>query len=51
MVFIKASLVGLVGVSLCTANISGTVTDTGTTPIVGAIVMLFGVRCVQCILP
>jgi uncharacterized protein (TIGR02145 family) len=40
MILIKALLTGLVGVSLCMANISGTVTDTGTTPITGAVVQL-----------
>ena len=40
MVLIKALLTGLVGVSLCMANISGIVTDTGTTPISGAVVQL-----------
>ena len=40
MVPIKAILTGLVGVSLCVANISGTVTDTGSTPIPGAVVQL-----------
>ena len=40
MVPIKALLTGLAGVSLCMANISGIVTDTGTTPIAGAIVKL-----------
>jgi uncharacterized membrane protein len=38
MIFIKALLAGLAGVSLCMANISGIVTDTGTTPISGAVV-------------
>lgn len=33
-------MTGLTGVSLCIANISGVVTDTGTTPIVGAVVQL-----------
>ncbi len=40
MVFFKALLAGLAGVSLCMADISGTVTDTGGTPITGAIVKL-----------
>ena len=40
MVLIKALLAGLAGVSLCMANISGIVTDTGTTPISGAVVQL-----------
>jgi uncharacterized protein (TIGR02145 family) len=41
MILIEALLTGLVGVSLCMANISGTVTDTsGTTPISGAVVQL-----------
>ena len=40
MVLIKAFLTGLMGVSLCMANISGIVTDTGTTPISGAVVQL-----------
>ena len=40
MIPIKAFLAGLVGVSLCMANISGIVTDTGTTPIAGAVVKL-----------
>jgi len=40
MVFIKALLTALVGVSLCMADISGIVTDTGTTPIAGAVVLL-----------
>ena len=40
MVPIKAVLTGLVGVSICMANISGIVTDTGTTPISGAVVQL-----------
>lgn len=40
MVPIKALLTGLIGVSICMANISGTVTDTGTTPISGAVVQL-----------
>jgi uncharacterized protein (TIGR02145 family) len=40
MVLCKASLSGLVGVSLCMANITGTVTDTGTTPIAGVVVQL-----------
>jgi uncharacterized protein (TIGR02145 family) len=37
---IKASLAGLIGVALCMANISGTVTDTGTAPIGGVVVQL-----------
>jgi uncharacterized protein (TIGR02145 family) len=37
---IKALLTGLVTVSLCMANISGTVTDTGTIPIAGVVVHL-----------
>ena len=37
---IKAILTGLVGVSLCMANISGIVTDTGTTPVGDAVVLL-----------
>jgi uncharacterized protein (TIGR02145 family) len=40
MILIKVLLAGLAGVSLCMANISGTVTDTGTTPISGAVVQL-----------
>ena len=36
----KAILTGLLGFSLCMANISGVVTDTGSTPISGAIVQL-----------
>lgn len=40
MVPIYALLIGLVGVSLCMANISGIVTDTGTTPIPGVVVQL-----------
>jgi uncharacterized protein (TIGR02145 family) len=40
MILIKALLTGLVGVSLCMADISGIVTDTGTTPIAGAVVWL-----------
>ena len=40
MILIKAMLTGLAGVSLCMANISGIVTDTGTTPISGAVVQL-----------
>jgi uncharacterized protein (TIGR02145 family) len=40
MVPIKALLIGLAGVSLSMANISGIVTDTGTTPIPGAVVKL-----------
>jgi len=40
MALIKALLSGLVGVSLCMANISGKVTDTGGIPIAGAIVYL-----------
>ena len=40
MALIKALLAGLVGVSLCMANISGIVTDTGSTPISGAMVLL-----------
>ncbi len=40
MVFVKALLSGLVVVSLCMADISGIVTDTGTTPISGAAVQL-----------
>ena len=40
MIFIKALLTGLVGISLCMADISGTVTDTGSTPISGAVVQL-----------
>jgi uncharacterized protein (TIGR02145 family) len=38
--FFKASLTGLVGVSLGMADISGIVTDTGTTPISGAVVQI-----------
>jgi Fibrobacter succinogenes major domain (Fib_succ_major). len=37
---IKGLLAGLTGVSLCMANISGIVTDTGTTPIAGVVVQL-----------
>jgi uncharacterized protein (TIGR02145 family) len=40
MAFIKALLAGLVSVSLCLANISGIVTDTGGIPIAGATVYL-----------
>jgi uncharacterized protein (TIGR02145 family) len=41
MVSIKALLTGLTGASLCMANISGTVTDTGgSTPIPGVVVQL-----------
>jgi hypothetical protein len=40
MLSIKAFLTGLTGVSFCMANISGTVTDTGTAPVAGAIVQL-----------
>jgi uncharacterized protein (TIGR02145 family) len=40
VILIKVLLTGLVGVSLCMANISGIVTDTGTTPISGAVVQL-----------
>ena len=40
MVIRKALLTCLFGVSLCMANISGIVTDTGTTSIVGAVVQL-----------
>ena len=40
MILMKALLTGLLGVSFCIANISGTVTDTGTTPIAGAVVQL-----------
>jgi hypothetical protein len=40
MFLVKALLTGLFGASLCMANISGTVTDTGTTPILNAIVQL-----------
>jgi uncharacterized protein (TIGR02145 family) len=40
MVLIKALLTGLAGVSLCMANISGIVTDTGSTLIPGAVVQL-----------
>ena len=40
MILIKALLAGLAGVSLCMANISGIVTDTGSTPIPGAVVQL-----------
>jgi uncharacterized protein (TIGR02145 family) len=40
MILIKALLTVLIGVSLCMANISGTVTDTGTTPIPGVVVQL-----------
>ena len=40
MIPIKALLTGLVGVSLCMANIGGIVTDTGSTPISGATVQL-----------
>jgi hypothetical protein len=37
---IKTLLTGLFGVSLCMADISGIVTDTGTTPLAGAVVRL-----------
>jgi uncharacterized protein (TIGR02145 family) len=40
MVPIKALLTGLLGVSACMADISGIVTDTGATPIAGAVVQL-----------
>jgi uncharacterized protein (TIGR02145 family) len=40
MVIIKVLLAGLIGVSLCMADISGIVTDTGTTPITAAVVRL-----------
>jgi uncharacterized protein (TIGR02145 family) len=40
MVLIKALLAGMIGVSLCMADISGIVTDTGTAPISGAVVQL-----------
>jgi uncharacterized protein (TIGR02145 family) len=40
MVLIKTLLTGLIGVSLCMADISGIVTDTGTTSIAGAVVQL-----------
>ncbi len=40
MTGIKALLAGLFGVSFCMANISGIVTDTGTTPVAGAVVQL-----------
>ena len=40
MIPIKVLLTGLAGVSLSMANISGIVTDTGSTPIAGAVVKL-----------
>lgn len=40
MIIIKALLTGLVCVTLCVADISGIVTDMGTTPITGAVVQL-----------
>jgi hypothetical protein len=40
MILIKALPTVLIGVSLCMANISGTVTDTGTIPISGVVVQL-----------
>jgi uncharacterized protein (TIGR02145 family) len=40
MIPFKAFLTGMAGVSICLANISGIVTDRGTTPIVGAVVQL-----------
>ena len=40
MIFFKALLAGLAGVSLSMADISGIVTDTGSTPISGAVVQL-----------
>lgn len=40
MILIKIFLTALIIVSLCMANISGLVTDTGTTPIAGAVVLL-----------
>jgi uncharacterized protein (TIGR02145 family) len=40
MLPIKVVLTGLLGVSACMANISGVVTDTGSTPIPGAVVQL-----------
>jgi uncharacterized protein (TIGR02145 family) len=40
MGLLKALLFSLVGVSFCMADISGIVTDTGTTPIAGAVVQL-----------
>jgi uncharacterized protein (TIGR02145 family) len=40
MSFTKALLAGFVYVSLCMANISGIITDTGSTPVAGAVVHL-----------
>jgi uncharacterized protein (TIGR02145 family) len=40
MVLMKALLAIVIGVSLCMGNISGTVTDTGTTPLSGVVVQL-----------
>lgn len=40
MIPIKAILAGLTGALLCMANISGIVTDTGTTPFAGVVVKL-----------
>lgn len=40
MNLVKEIMACLMGVSLCLANISGIVTDTGTTPIAGAVVQL-----------
>jgi uncharacterized protein (TIGR02145 family) len=40
MTFAKALLAGFAGFSMCMADISGTVTDTGTTPVAGAVVRL-----------
>ncbi|HEX2956898.1 MAG TPA: carboxypeptidase-like regulatory domain-containing protein [Chitinispirillaceae bacterium] len=40
MVPAKSIMTGLIGISLCMADISGIVTDTGITPIAGAVVQL-----------
>lgn len=40
MKIVKVLLAGLFGGTLCMANIGGIVTDTGTTPIAGAVVQL-----------
>ena len=40
MILIKALLAGMTSISLCTATISGIITDTGSTPVAGAAVQL-----------
>jgi uncharacterized protein (TIGR02145 family) len=40
LIFIKVLLTGLIGASLCMANISGIVTDTGAIPLANAVVRL-----------